>query len=154
MKASIALALASALIAAGCASGAPAGTRNLGEAVATQGGAPRAPFRQALTDLNGDGVQDAVVLVESGDSCTAEGCPLLVFRGGRDGYNLVSRTTPVKLPVSVATTRTNGWADLIVTTPAAGKVLLVFETYGYTANAALAMAPSSGQVTQAQVVIE
>ena len=154
MKAYIAFVVASVLAVAGCASGASVGTRNLDQAVATQGGAPRSPFRQALTDLNGDGVQDAVVLVQSGDSCTTEGCPLLVFRGSREGYNLVSRTVPVQGPVAIATTRTNGWADLIVTTPGVGKVLLVFETYGYTANAALAMAPSAGQVAQAQAVID
>lgn len=154
MKASIAFVVASALVITGCVSGSPVGTRNLDEAVATQGGAPRSPFRQALTDLNGDGVDDAIVLVQSGDSCTTEGCPLLVFRGSREGYNLVSRTTPVKGPVAVATTRTNGWADLVVTTSGVGKVLLVFESYGYTANAALAVAPSAGQVAQAQGVID
>lgn len=155
MKASIALAVVAALTVAGCASsGAPAGTRNLGDAIATQAGAAGAQYRQALADLNGDGVDDALVLLTSGDDCGPSGCSLLVFRGGRDGYNLVSRTASVKMPVSIATTRTNGWADLIANSPGIGDVLVVYETYGYSANAALAMVPSAGQLAQAQVVIE
>ena len=150
----IASALASALVLAGCASGAPGGTRNLSEAIATQAGATRAEYRHALADLNGDGIDDAVVLLQGSKGCGPDGCTLLVFRGSREGYNLVSRTTPVKGPVAVATTRTNGWADLVVTTSGVGKVLLVFESYGYTANAALAVAPSAGQVAQAQGVID
>lgn len=153
MKPPFALAIAAILGLAGCATSA-IGTRNLAEAVATQGGAPGAQYRQAMTDLNGDGIEDAVVLVESGEACAGQGCPLLVFRGSRDGYFLVSRTTPVKRPVAVATTRTNGWSDLIVETQGVGKVVLVFETYGYTANAAMAVTPSSGQVSQARPVLE
>jgi len=150
----LALVLASTVIVAGCASGAPVGTRNLSEAVATQGGARGAQFRQALTDLNGDGIDDAVVLVEGGETCSAQGCPLLIFRGGREGYNLVSRTVPVKPPVAVATTRNNGWSDLVVNAPGIGKVVLVFESYGYTANAAMATGPSPGQAAQARALIE
>lgn len=154
MKATIALAVAAVLSVAGCASGAPAGARNLGDAIATQAGAGGAQYRHALADLNGDGVDDAVVLLDSGESCGPSGCALLVFRGGRDGYNLVSRTTSAKAPVSIATTHTNGWSDLVVNSPGIGDVLVVFETYGYSANAALAMVPSAGQRAQAQIIIE
>lgn len=150
----IASALASALVLAGCASGAPGGTRNLSEAIATQAGATRAEYRHALADLNGDGIDDAVVLLQGSKGCGPDGCTLLVFRGSREGYNLVSRTASVDGPVSVATTRTNGWSDLIVNSPGIGEVLVVFETYGYSANAALAMVPSAGQRAQALAVVE
>ena len=113
-----------------------------------------ARYRQALVELNGDGIDDAVVLHQAGPGCGPGGCELLVFRGSRDGYYLVSRTGSVKAPVSVARTRTNGWAELIVDSPGIGEVLVVFETYGYSANAALAMVPSAGQLAQAQVVID
>ena len=157
MNRSLALVLASTLVVAGCASGSagsPVGTRNLAEAVATQGGARGAQFRQSLIDLNGDGIDDADVLVEGGEACSGAGCPLLIFRGSRDGYNLVSRTAPVRAPVAVATTRNNGWSDLVVEAPGIGKVVLVFEAYGYTANAAMATTPSPGQTAQARSLID
>lgn len=154
MKATLATLFTSLVVLVGCAT-TEGRSLSLEEVVASQGGQRGSNYLRALTDLNGDGVKDALVLLQGSANCLPEGCPLLVLRGSsQGGFTLVSRTTPIQGPVSVATTRTNGWSDLIAKAGGVGEVLLVFESYGYTANAALAVSPSAGQRAQASVVLE
>jgi hypothetical protein len=75
----------------------------------------------ARVDLNGDGTPDGVALVWAPGWSDASGGTLLVFRGERSGYRLVSRTRPVRLPVCVAADRSAGWLDLLTPTGGGGQ---------------------------------
>ena len=73
------------------------------------------PHQTAQIDLNGDGLQDALVLLENPMYfCGTGGCIMLVFKGTKSGFEFVSRSTLIRSPVLVSETKTHGWRDLIV----------------------------------------
>ncbi len=73
------------------------------------------PHQTARLDLNGDGLQDALVLLENPIYyCGTGGCTMLVFKGTKSGFEFVSRSTLIRGPVLVSETKTHGWRDLIV----------------------------------------
>jgi hypothetical protein len=73
------------------------------------------PHRTALIDLNGDGLQDALVLLENPVYwCGTGGCTMLVFKGTKSGFKFVSRSSLIRGPVLVSDSKTHGWRDLIV----------------------------------------
>jgi hypothetical protein len=72
------------------------------------------PHRTALIDLNGDGRQDALVLMQNSYWCGSGGCTMLVFKGTKSGFKFVSSSTLIRGPVLVSATKTHGWRDLIV----------------------------------------
>jgi hypothetical protein len=100
------------------------------------------PYRDSYPDLDGDGLTDALVILQGPDWCGLSGCPLLVFRGTSSGHFIfLSRTEPVREPVRLSQNRTNGWRDLVVSTTVQGRpedVLLSFGLEGYTADASQA----------------
>ena len=54
-------------------------------------------------DLNGDGIQDGVVVFSSSYWCGTGGCTMLIFEGQQDKtFRLVSETTLVRPPVTVS----------------------------------------------------
>ena len=63
--------------------------------------AKRSEVRHALIDLNGDGADDALVFLTDPDWCAAAGCTLLVFRGSKSGYALISDSRAVETPIRV-----------------------------------------------------
>lgn len=73
------------------------------------------PHQTAQIDLNGDGHQDALVLLQNPMYyCGTGGCTMLVFKGTNSGFEFVSRSTLIRGPVVVSETKTHGWRDLIV----------------------------------------
>jgi hypothetical protein len=73
------------------------------------------PHQTALTDLNGDGRQDALVLLENPMYfCGTGGCTMLVFQGTPAGFQFVSSSSLIRGPVLASETSTHGWRDLIV----------------------------------------
>lgn len=73
------------------------------------------PHQTAQIDLNGDGIQDALVLLQNPMYyCGTGGCTMLVFKGTKSGFRFVSRSTLIRSPVLVSKTKTHGWRDLIV----------------------------------------
>ena len=73
------------------------------------------PHKIAQVDLNGDGHEDALVLMENPMAfCGTGGCTMLVFKGTPSGFEFVSRSTLIRGPVLVSETKTLGWRDLIV----------------------------------------
>jgi putative lipoprotein len=73
------------------------------------------PHQTALIDLNDDGQQDALVLLENPMYyCGTGGCTMLVFKGTKSGFKFVSRSTLIRSPVLVSKTKTHGWRDLVV----------------------------------------
>ena len=73
-------------------------------------------------DLNGDGTADALVSLESASWCGSGGCTLLVFEAITDAeevaelgaFRPAAEISLTHGPVVVATTSTEGWADLLV----------------------------------------
>jgi hypothetical protein len=73
------------------------------------------PHQTAQIDLNGDGHQDALVLLRNPIYfCGTGGCTMLVFKGSKSGFEFVSRSSLIRGPVLVSNTTTHGWRDLIV----------------------------------------
>ena len=90
--------------------------------------------RHALTDLNGDGIDDALVLLRDPDWCQAAGCTLLVFSGAKSGYALVSKSKLVELPIRVSSHTVHGWSMLIVRASGRGEVLMRSDGKRYPAD--------------------
>lgn len=71
------------------------------------------PHQTALIDLNGDGHEDASVLLQNPlYFCGTGGCTMLMFKGTTSGFQFVSRSTFIGGPVLMSDTKTLGWRDL------------------------------------------
>jgi hypothetical protein len=96
------------------------------------------PHQTAPIDLNGDGRQDALVLLENPYFCGTGGCTMLVFKGTKSGFEFVSRSSLIRSPVLVSKTKTHGWQDLLVEVAGGGaapkKVALKFTGSKYPLN--------------------
>ena len=88
-----------------------------------QGAPPEASerFFADTIDLNGDGTQDAVVVLSTSYWCGTGGCTMLILEGQKDkSFRLVSESSLVRPPVMVSDAKTNGWQDLIITVSGGG----------------------------------
>ena len=105
------------------------------------------PYRSAFIDLNGDGTEEALALME-GVYCGTGGCTLYVFEGGPDGYTLDSDVSLVRGPIVVADAATAGWRDLVFVVSGGGAapktVALQHGADGYPENASMVDATTGG----------
>ena len=76
----------------------------------------------SLHDLNGDGVQEAVVLLTDTDWCGSGGCTLLVARHRGAAWQLISKITLVHPPVIALERKRSGWQSLSVIVGGGGEV--------------------------------
>ena len=74
----------------------------------------RPQFRYALADLDGNGHDDAIVLLEDSIWCGSGGCTMLVFRGTKDVFKYVSGSTVTNTPIRISDDKAAGWKTLIV----------------------------------------
>ncbi|MFW1799300.1 hypothetical protein ACG9YX_04580 [Acinetobacter nematophilus] len=116
----------------------------------TQG---QSTFNVAFNDLNQDGIEDAIVLLNGLDWCGSGGCSMLVFKGGENQqFEFLSKTTLVDTPVYVTSYMHNGWKQLFIYTPKHGQVMLKFDGKQYPFNPSLLplqtakLAPNSAQL--------
>lgn len=67
-------------------------------------------------DLDGDGRRDALVMFSGPHSywCDMNGCSLAVFKANNDSFTMVSESFPVRGPLYVAESKTDGWRNLII----------------------------------------
>ncbi len=148
----------SALLMAGAASAQTAAPPELLQAVqahAEKAGVPLvARWRHALTDLNGDRVDEAVVLMTDPAWCGTGGCKLLVFKGSRRGFTLQSQSSVSDVPIRVSPIVVAGWKSLIVHSRGRGEVLLRFSGTRYPDNPSLQPKASTGQIRGASLLIE
>jgi len=102
---------AAPVLASGCQT-APASLRQF----LSQGGwgAPDS-YVASLHDLNGDGTQEAVVLLTGTDWCGSGGCTLLVAQHRGATWQLISKITLVHPPVVALDRKRSGWQSLSVT---------------------------------------
>lgn len=67
-----------------------------------------------LVDLNGDGVEDALVYLVSTSFCNEDKCTLLVATGeAGDKFKVHSMIKGLSTPVLISATNTKGWADIV-----------------------------------------
>lgn len=110
-------------------------------------------MRTEWADLTGDGVEDALVYLDSPSWCGSGGCTVLVFEaitGEADiaelgAFRPAAEISLMHGPVTVAETSTEGWADLIVTQADGQRVALRFdgETYPMSPAEGVAVSGSS-----------
>ena len=110
-------------------------------------------FSTGYADLNGDGLEDAVVFLKGMQWCGSGGCTLMIFENLGDSYQLVSKSSVTSTPISVAKTETNGWKDLIVWSRGSGLVLLKFDGDKYPRNPSLEPSASESQRLEARLVL-
>lgn len=109
-------------------------------------------YKHALVDLNGDGVQDAIVLLRGMQWCGSGGCTMLVLAAQDDGFSVVSRSTVTSPPVRVSRSGADGWRDIIV--HSAGKARLMrFGGDSYPANPSMQPDVPDTQAKFADIVI-
>ena len=107
------------------------------------------PFRVEWADLNADGLQDALVYLDGGAWCGSGGCTVLVLEAMPEedaaeigAYAPAAEISLMHGPITIATTRSNGWSDLIVETEDGEIRRLAFdgETYPFSPAEGEAMA--------------
>jgi hypothetical protein len=108
-------------------------------------------FKYALTDLNGDGQPDAVVLL-LGSYCGSGGCNMLVLRRTKDAFALVSASTVTSEPIRVLPEKSNGWNTLLVFSKGKGDVLMPFSGKRYPSNPSLQPKATAAYVAGARTL--
>jgi len=95
-------------------------------------------YSYSLTDLNGDGELDAVVMLHSSDWCGSGGCSMAVFRGTPNGFKFISRCSVARAPIAVLAESNNGWRTIVTTVGGGGakpgQTLLRFNGKRYPSN--------------------
>ena len=110
-------------------------------------------FSHVLTDLNGDGINDAIVLTQDPRWCGTGGCIMVIFRGNKKGYTFVSESGLVKTPVRILTEKSQGWRNLMVHAGKTGDVVLRIDGTKYPYNSSEAPKANQYQINSAQTLI-
>lgn len=142
MKKTLLMAALSALVIAGCQSAGSqpetvTATPKLAAAI-KDFTKDNADYTVAYADLNNDGIQDSIVLLEGPNWCGSGGCTMLVFEGLQGGdFKLKSKSTVASAPVYVLEATSNGWSDLSVYSKGKGQVMMKWGGSNYPANPSL-----------------
>lgn len=75
-------------------------------------------------DLDGDGRQEAIVVMKGSSWCGSGGCTLAVLKEDTGSWKVVSEIPTCRSPVIVLDEKTNGWRDLAVVTYGGGDLNL------------------------------
>jgi len=114
--------------------------------------------REAFVDLDGDGREDLLMLLDDPNWCGSGGCTLLVFRNQPDGFELVTETSVTRPPIAVSNQRHAGWHDLLVNVGGggleSGTVALQYDGTGYPPDPSVMAILAPDAVPSARVVIE
>jgi hypothetical protein len=114
--------------------------------------------RDAFVDLDGDGRDDLLMLLDDPNWCGSGGCTLLVFHNQPDGFRLVTETSVTRPPIAVSNQRHSGWHDLLVNVGGggleSGTVALQHDGTGYPPDPSVMAILAPDAVPSARVVIE
>jgi hypothetical protein len=115
---------------------------------------PTPAYRHALTDLDGDGALDAIVLVVTPYYCGSGGCSMVIFKGTAHGFRIVSDATITKQPIYVLPEVKHGWHTIAVYVSGggaeAGHALLQFDGEQYPGNPSMQKRASPGDIKSAR----
>ena len=67
----------------------------------------------AFTDLEGNGVEAAIVYLESDEWCGTSGCRTLIVARRGSSYRVVKTIIVAQLPIRVSRNKSHGWHDII-----------------------------------------
>ena len=110
-----------------------------------------APMRYALawSDLDDDGVEEAIVYLAGMYFCGSGGCNTLVLTPAGPMWRKVGEISVSRTPITVLESSTNGWKDLTVAVAGgggeAGTALLRFDGRAYPSNPTVAPAEMTGE---------
>lgn len=105
----------------------------------------------AYTDLNRDGLKDAVVLLKGRQWCGSGGCTMMIFVNDGDHYQFLSKSTVTSPPILLAPEQHNGWQDLVVWSNGKGPVTMRYDGRKYPRNPSM---QASRKIKTGQVLIE
>lgn len=82
----------------------------------TSGAPVSSKFQFSRFDLDADGRRDALVLFSNpyGYWCDINGCTMLVLKAGDDRFTLINAIQPVRGPLYIGDSQSNGWKDIVV----------------------------------------
>lgn len=126
--------------------------RNLSTAISHFSDQKYPEFKYTFVNLNNDGVDDAIVLLQGSSWCADEGCVMLVLRGVGAGFRVISKSTETLESIRVSTSHSNGWLDIIVHSGGAER-LLQFDGMDYPSNPSELPAATQEQVEVATIVL-
>lgn len=115
--------------------------------------------RHAAVDLDGDGAEDLLALLDDPNWCTESGCTLFVFHREAGKDVLIAEVTSVSAPIAVSWQTNGGWRDILVRVGGAaavsnGTVALQHDGIGYPEDPTLMATLASNVVPQAEAVID
>lgn len=126
--------------------------RNLSAAISHFSDQKYPAFKYTFVNLNNDGVDDAIVLLQGSSWCAADGCVMLVLRGEGTGFRVISKITATLENIRVSAAHTNGWLDIIVHSDGAER-LLQFDGIDYPSNPSILPEATQEQVDAAKIVL-
>src|SRR5437763_667519 len=71
-------------------------------------------YFDALVDLNGDGIDDAIAHLMGNGWCGSGGCITLILARDGSSWRIVTKLTITRAPIKVLASSSNGWHDLSV----------------------------------------
>ena len=112
----------------------------------------------AFSDLNGDGIPEAIVYLGPGHWCGSGGCNTLILARDKSSWKIVTNMTVTRPPIRVLKDSTNGWRDITVWVEGGGihpgyEALLRFDGHSYPSNPTVAPAQRLEGEAEGEVVI-
>jgi hypothetical protein len=126
--------------------------RNLSTAIAHFSDQKYPAFKYTFVNLNNDGVDDAIVLLQGSSWCAADGCVMLVLRGVGTGFRVISKSTATLEDIRVSASHSHGWLDIIVHSAEAER-LLQFDGMDYPPDPSILPVATQAQVDAAKIVL-
>jgi len=111
-------------------------------------------YQYSLIDLNGDGQDDAIVLITDDEYCGSGGCNLNIYRGTRKEFKFVSNSTISKPPIRLLNNLSHGWKSIIVFSGGTGNVVLKFNGKKYPLNPSMQPKATEDQLKSSKMLIE
>ena len=105
-----------------------------------------APMQYALAwnDLDGDGTDEAIIYLVTPYFCGTGGCNTLVLAPAGPMWSKVAEISVSRTPISVLTSKSNGWKDLVVSISGgggpSGRMVLKYDGKSYPMNPTVAPA--------------
>jgi len=111
-------------------------------------------FSYALTDLNNDGLNDAVVLLTGSYWCGSGGCNMLIFKGTGKKFIFISGSSVTQSPIRISLEKTHGWSVLIVYSKGKGDVLMRFNGKKYPLNPSVQPIAKQKDLNESRIILE